>query len=130
MKKLLLSFCLLAACVTPVKILQLQQAVVKTADISTVSWLAKKNAECITLASKQAEQKEGMDTYATCTLDVFEKAQKIADLIDSIRQQHKTEAGVLLSIARGETTKEALKGITPEIAKQIDELTVLVGGLK
>ena len=57
MKKLLLSFCLLAACVTPVKVLQLQQAVVKTADISTVSWLAKKNAECITLASKQAEQK-------------------------------------------------------------------------
>ena len=79
---------------------------------------------------KQAEQKEGMDTYATCTLDVFDKAQKIADLIDSIRQQHKTEAGVLLSIARGESTKDSLKEITPEISKQIDELTSLVGGLK
>ena len=130
MKKLLLSFCLLTACFTPVKILQLQQAVVKTADVSTVSWLAKKNAECITLASKQAEQKEGMDTYATCTLDVFEKAQKIADLIDSIRQQHKIEAGVLLAIARGEKSKEELKNITPEVARQVNELTTLVGELK
>ncbi len=130
MKKLLLSFCLLTACFTPVKILQLQQAVVKTADVSTVSWLAKKNAECITLASKQAEQKEGMDTYATCTLDVFEKAQKIADLIDSIRQQHKIEAGVLLAIARGEKSKEELKNITPEVARQVNALTTLVGELK
>jgi len=130
MKKLVLILCLLTGCFTPVKILKIQQAVVKTADESTVTWLAKKNGECITLASQQAEQKEGLDTYATCTLDVFEKAQRIANLIDSIRAKHKVEAGVLLSIARGEQSKDALKNITPQIEQELAVLTTLVGELK
>lgn len=130
MKKLLLGLCLLIGCYTPVKILKVQQEIVKTADVSTVSWLAKKNAECITLASQQAEQKEGMDTYATCTLDVFDKAQRIADLIDSIRAKHKVEAGVLLEIARGEKSKDELKSITPQVEQEIAVLTTLIGELK
>lgn len=130
MKNFLMGLCLLAACGSPAKTLKLQQEFVRIADASTVSWLAKKNAGCIDVASKQAEQKEGMDIYATCTLDLFETATKISNLIDAIRSNFKVEAGTLLAIARGEVSKDMLKGITPELTAQLSQLTLLLGGLK
>lgn len=129
--RLLLPLIFLFGC-SPIKTtaitLKTEQELVTAKDSLTKEIVKKKSDECIKKALEIraiSGSEKAKEFCNSCVKDTFDKAEKIANLIDVIRTKNKIAAEIALSVAKKDKPIEVLTSLVPEItdlAKQLKEL--------